>query len=309
MSFTDWVPTISPSSPPPAETLAWVAAALGTDVESCEPLVGGLSSAVHRLHLVGRSERVVLRRYTLADWLEREPYIPNGEARTLRLLDSLDLGVSTPGLVAADVDASHCDVPAVIMTEVMGQPFIDPREPLVWAEKLADCLAGIHAHPAIDGLADYRRWDQSRRPLPTWTQDAESWRKARRLVDGELPRHPQRFLHRDFHPNNVHWSDGEICAVVDWLGACNGPIAADLAHCRWNLAILADPAVADHFTDHYRRETDYSEDVTAYDLATVLSGPVGPFPTHAWNALGRADLTSDSVAPKIDGWLRHVLAA
>ena len=61
-----------------------------------------------------------------------------------------------------------------------------------------------------------------------------------------------------------------------------------------------------HFP-HCRVLTGYSEDVLVYDLSTVLSGPVGPFPTHAWNALGRTDMTSESVAPLIDDWLRHLL--
>lgn len=294
-------------TPPTAEAIAWVETVTESVVESVDALPGGLSSAVHRVTLAGSAGRVVLRRFTLADWIEREPYIPADEARTLGLLSSLDLGVATPELVAADVDGSHCDVPAILMTEVAGQPLIDPGDPLRWAERLADCLVGIHQQPAVAGLADYRRWDSPTRPVPTWTQDPESWSDARNRVAGELPQHPKQFLHRDFHPNNVHWAEGEVCAVVDWLGACNGPVAGDLSHCRWNLAILADPATAEHFTDHYRSQTGYSEDVTEYDLSTVLSGPVGPFPTHAWNALGRADLTSESVAPRIDQWLRHVL--
>jgi len=62
-------------------------------------------------------------------------------------------------------------------------------------------------------------------------------------------------LHCDYHPNNIHWVDGEICAVVDWLGACTGSLAGDLAHCRWNLAILDSIDLADHFLEHYRSLT------------------------------------------------------
>lgn len=307
MSHADWVPTTSPSIPPDPPTLAWVEAATGQRVGDVEALVGGLSSAVHRLHLDGDGDRLVLRRYTLGDWLEREPHIPFDEQRNLQVLADMSLGVDTPRLVASDPDGSHCDYPAILMTEVGGRPYIDPADPHDWAEKLAICLARIHEQPAVDGLPDARRWDDPSTPVPSWTGDEALWLEAKRRGAVDLPAHPVCFQHRDYHPNNIHWENGEICAVVDWLGACNGPVAVDLSHCRWNLAVLASPEIAEHFTEQYRLLTGYSEDVTTFDLATVLSGPVGPFPTHAWNSLGRADLTSESVAPKIDDWLRWVM--
>ena len=297
--FVDWVLTTSPSSAPPPQTLAWVETQLGDEVVGFDELVGGLSSAIHRLRLATQPN-VVLRRFTLVEWMEREPQIPHDEARNLAMLGRIDLGVVTPILVAADADGDHCDVPAILMTEVPGCPVIDPDNPVAWAERLAECLARIHEQPPVEDLPRYRWWDKPDRPVPTWTSDADLWRRAINRAHRDLPAHPDAFLHRDFHPNNIHWLDGELCAVVDWLSACTGPIAGDLAHCRWNLAILQSAAIADHFTDHYRRLTGYSEDVRPFDLCTVLSGPVGPFPTHAWNDLGRADLTSDVVAPRVD---------
>jgi aminoglycoside phosphotransferase (APT) family kinase protein len=276
-------------------------------VTSCVPLVGGLSSAVHLVDLAGTTERVVLRRYTMTEWMEREPNIPHDEARALGLLPTLDLGVPTPRLLAADPDGVHCDVPAVVMTEVPGRPLIDPDDRKDWAEQLAACLVGIHAVDLPKGIPRYRRWDRPSSPVPTWVTDPGQWLAARNRISGPLPDHETVFLHRDYHPNNVHWQDGQICAVVDWLSACLGPVAADLAHCRWNLAVLADPETAERFTARYRELTGYSENTTEYDLSTILSGPVGPFPTGAWNALGREDLTSDTVAPRIEAWLGHVL--
>lgn len=310
-SYLEWEdPAESPSTPPPAQALAWVERVLGDPVTAVEPLPGGVSSSIHRLTIgsvAAAKHRVVLRRYTLADWLTREPYIPHDEARTLSLLGRMDVGVPTPTLVAADPDGVHCDAPAILMTEVGGAPDIDPAEPAAWATALAECLAGIHRVPVPEGLGHYRRWDRHGGPIPSWTARPDLWREAAARVAGPLPRHRPTFIHRDFHPSNVHWEGGRICAVVDWLGACVGPAAADLAHCRWNLAILAEPWVAGVFTEHYRALTGHDEGLTEYDLATILSGPVGPFPTFAWNALGRHDLTSDTVAPRIDRWLAIVL--
>lgn len=306
--YLDWEPSSSPSTDPPAEALAWAEHAVGHRVTGWDPLPGGMSSAVHRLRLDGSADPVVLRRYTLADWMEREPNIPYDEARILGVLGRLELGVATPRLLAADPDGRHCDVPATLMTEVAGRPDIDPADPSRWAHDLATCLAGIHAAPIPDGLSTFGRWDRPGSPIPSWATDRDLWRRAKHEVSGPLPEHEPVFLHRDFHPSNVHWRRGSITAVVDWLSACVGSAAVDVAHCRWNLAVLVGVEVAEVFTETYRSLTGYRESVTAHDLSTILSGPVGPFPTFAWNDLGRNDLTSESVAVKIETWLAHVLA-
>lgn len=306
--WVDWEPSEPIDSPPPSETLDWIESELEATVIDVLPLPGGLSSAIHRLELLdGRV--VVLRRHVLADWMEREPNIPSDEATILGLLPGLRLGVETPSLVVADVDGTKADVPAIVMTEVSGRPDLAPPEPGPWAEGLATCLADIHAVDVglVDQLPAWRRWDEPGRPIPTWTAIPDRWREAKDLAPAELPVDEPRFLHRDFHPANVHWSGTDIVAVVDWLSACIGEPAADLAHCRWNLAILDSPDLADAFTVHYRELTGYEADTVDYDLSTVLSAPVGPFPVFAWHALGRRDLTPDVVAARIDGWLAHLL--
>ena len=300
--WDDWVPIGPLQTPPPSKTLDWVAAQVGEAVAEIQPLVGGMSSAVHRLSFANRPP-AVLRRYTYTDWIEREPHIPHDEVRNLTALGDLDVGVATPRLIGADPDAAHCDVPALLMTEIPGRPLIDPCHPRQWAEKIAACLARIHQTRPVPDLPRYRRWDSPDRPIPVWTSDPDLWRAGIARASDDLPGHPDAFLHRDYHPNNIHWLGDDICGVVDWLSACTGPIAGDLAHCRWNFAVLFDAELADHFTSHYRQITGYSEDTTPFDISVVMSGPVGPFPTGAWNDLGRTDMTSAVAAARIDAWL------
>lgn len=310
-AYVDREPTEPQTSSPAPQTLRWVERQVHDEVVNVEPLPGGMSSSIHRLTFAGGQDPLVVRRYTLTGWIEREPNIPHDETRILELLadrQRLDIGVPTPVLLASDPDGSECDVPTVIMSQVAGRPDIDPVDPYRWAARLARCLASIHRTPIPSGLPAFRRWDQPGSPIPGWTAEPELWREAKARISGPLPNQAPAFIHRDFHPCNVHWVNGEICAVVDWLSACIGPIAVDLAHCRWNLAMLADPTVAEHFTAEYRSITGYDEDVTAYDLSTILSGPVGAFPTFAWNALGRQDMTSETVGRSIDAWLGQVLA-
>lgn len=308
--WVDWEPSEPIDSPPPSGTLDWIESELGATVVDVMPLPGGLSSAIHRLELLdGRV--VVLRRHVLADWMEREPHVPADEAEVLRLLPSIGLAIETPSLVLADLDASQTDVPALVMSEVRGRPDLAPPEPISWAKNLAACLAAIHAvdidAPGVRDLPAWRRWDEAARPIPDWTSTPDRWLEAKQLVPDELTVEQPCFLHRDFHPANVHWQDTEVVAVVDWLGACIGEAAADLAHCRWNLAILDSPQLAEVFTEHYRGQTGYQGNTADYDLSTILSAPVGPFPVFAWHALGRRDLTTDVVAERIDGWLAHLL--
>ncbi len=308
MSNEAW--SLPPQEPPPDATLAWLERTIGGTVRSVEVLQGGLSSAVHRVDLDGSPhDTVVVRRMTQTSWLEREPEVPHREASILRALGDVDIGVATPTLVAADPGADETDVPTVVMTYVPGRPEIDPDDPVDWAERLAACLARLHNTPEPAGLTDFRRWDDPNRPPPEWVADTDAWDEARARVDGPLPEHPWQFVHRDFHPNNIHWERGEIVGVVDWLEAVRGPRAVDVTHCRWNLAILHSDEIADLFLDHYRQLTGYCENVVAYDLATVLSVGPGPIPTFAWNVLGRSDLTPDVVAARCENWLAHLLAS
>ncbi len=306
--WVDWEPSEPISSEPPSATLDWIEDELAAPVVDVLGLPGGLSSAVHRLELLdGRA--VVLRRYVLDDWMEREPEIPADEARILELLPTIGLPFETPSLILADRDGSRADVPAIVMSEVPGRPELAPTDAGAWADALAGAMAAIHAVDVdqVDGLDPWRRWDEPNRPIPTWTAAPDLWHEAKALVPTELAVDEPRFLHRDFHPNNIHWSGTEVVAVVDWLGACLGEPAADLAHCRWNLAILDGPERAVQFTWRYRELTGYEVDTTPYDLSTLLSAPVGPFPVFAWNALGRKDLTSEVVGQRIDAWLLHLL--
>ena len=239
-------------SRPPRQALAWAAARLGGRVVSARALRGGMSSAVH-LITVQRSgaerDQAVLRRYVRPDPDEPDPAAR--EARALRLAEAAD--VPTPALLAVDPDGTEAGVPALLMTRLPGRVDWWPSDLDRWLERLAGLLPRIHG-TALPGatlprFAPYRQ--DSYRP-PGWARYPRVWERAVEISLGPAPDLPAVLLHRDFHPGNVLWRRGRVSGVVDWLGACAGPAAADVAHCRVNLLTMG-AEVTERFTRRWER--------------------------------------------------------
>jgi aminoglycoside phosphotransferase (APT) family kinase protein len=213
-------------SRPPRQALAWAGSCLGGPVVAARALRGGMSSAVHLVTVWrpdGGRDDAVLRRYVRPD--PDEPYPAAAEARALRLAEAA--GVPTPALLAVDPDGSQAGVPALLMTRLPGRVDWWPSDLDRWLERLAGLLPRIHGTALPRGDA----------------------------VPPIAPYLPAVLLHRDFHPGNVLWRYGRVSGVVDWLGACAGPAAADVAHCRLNLLTMGAEVVS-RFTAGWEREAN-----------------------------------------------------
>src|SRR4029077_21087289 len=256
-------------SRPPRPALAWAGSYRGGRVVAARPLRGGMSSAVHLVTVRrpdGGSDDAVLRRYVRPDPDEPEPAV--AEARALRLAGMA--GVPTPALLAVDPNGIQAGAPALLMSRLPGRVDWWPSDLDRWLERLAGLLPRIHgtALPpgdAVPRFAPYRQ--ENYRPRG----GARSPRVGERAVEisrGPAPDLPAVLLHRDFHPGNVLWRYGRVSGVVDWLGACSGPAAADVAHCRLNLLTMG-AEVAERFTVSWERAAG-----TAYhpwgDVVTVV---------------------------------------
>ena len=142
--------------------------------------------------------------------------------------------------------------------------------------RLAESLDVIHDEPAAELPSDYAPHIDTRVMLPpTWTTQPALWERVYEVASGDWPAHDRHLIHRDYHPNNVLWSNGEVTGVVDWVNACRGPRGVDVGHCRVNLAALFGPELAFRFG---------SDQHPFWDVVSVADGP----------------LTSHSVYP---GWL------
>jgi aminoglycoside phosphotransferase (APT) family kinase protein len=109
---------------PPAEALAWLTAAAGARlVAAVEPMPGGASLAMHRVTVTfadGDRARLVLRRYVRPEHVAQDPVAAAHEAAVLELVEPI--ATPTPGLIAVDATGEQAGTPAVLMTELAGQP-------------------------------------------------------------------------------------------------------------------------------------------------------------------------------------------
>ena len=249
----------APASAPPPRAIAWAQRAAGGRVERVEPLAGATSAAVHALLVrtpAGSERELVLRRF-VREWIAEEPDAPEREARVLEAVAPLPF--PTPELVAADPRAEHCDAPALLMTRVPGAPVLVPDDEDAWLRALVAPLPALHAlgASAMPEL-QYRPWyDVPAARPPAWSSRPELWERMLEAIAGSWPELPEVAIHRDYHPANVLFAGGRLPGVVDWTNACRGPAANDVAHCRLNLALLRGPDCADAFLQRWREETGW----------------------------------------------------
>ncbi len=256
---------------PPADALAWVEQQLGARVEQVEPLEGGRSAAVHRLFLAGGREPVVLRRY-VRDWVRDEPEIPVNEAHVLRFLTGHP-AIPAPHLLAADPLGAETGVPTTVMTSVPGSVVWHPDDLESWLRRLAELLPVIHGVrvPADAGLAEWAPYGPEIPFPPPWSRHPSAWQAALSAYEGPRPEFERVFVHRDYHPGNLLWTDGEITGVVDWVSSCVGPAEEDVAHCRINLCYQFDMSVADRFLDLWLSVTGRDSWNPYHDLVNAVS--------------------------------------
>ncbi len=281
-------------------------------VLSVRPLAGATSSVLHSIEVSyrGRSVKTVLRQFFDAAWLKLEPDLALHEAAALK--KALNMKVATPELIAYDEKGDDCGVPTTLMTELAGAVQLNPANFDDWLHKMAEALLPIHATEAGDFPWTYYPYsDISRLEPPNWSAFPELWEKAIDVVAAApRPITRERFIHRDYHPNNVLWQDGRLSGVVDWVNACRGPAGIDVAWCRQNLAQLYGVEAADRFLDAYRSLAgagfEYHPFWDLIALIELLPGPPGVYP--GWTAFGITRLDEDIIKMRVDAYLESLIA-
>jgi aminoglycoside phosphotransferase (APT) family kinase protein len=244
----------------PPETLSWVSKTLGRGTRVLKVIeMSPASHTNHRLRVdtAGGAEiDLLLRRFTDRERLASDPwYQPVPEVDALRAIAPLH--VSVPALVAEDIDAAACDVPALLLTWLPGQTPVDPGDMATFVRGLAEPLPTVHAAQVPTSMRPYEPYFESDglsvgdlRP-PTWAFDRSTWERAFEAVARGRPQGPARFIHRDYHHGNTVWQEDELTGILDWTTGCVGPPGVDLARARINLAWDFDLETADAFLDAF----------------------------------------------------------
>ncbi len=173
---------------------------------------------------------------------------------------SLAHGVPVPEPVYVDETGGVLGVPGVVTRFVEGRQVANPRDPVEWAEALADLLLRIHAiHPSeedrrrlMDGNHEALHflrgdWPEKKAGHPL---TAGIFSAVRELQSANVSV-PAVLIHMDYWHGNVLWHEGRVSAIVDWDFASYGDPAIDVAYFRMNMYLRGIKAAADIFLRRY----------------------------------------------------------
>jgi aminoglycoside phosphotransferase (APT) family kinase protein len=257
-------------------TLAWIGDAMGPSarIVSVDPMPQAQTQmlAIEVQGAAGGMYSLLLRRYHDLSRLGSDPwYSAANEAAALRLL--LLSPVPAPLLVAADLEGTVCGVPALLTTQLAGRVVWDPDDMDDYMRQMALSLAAIHSAPgAQDDLNAYRPYySRAQVSAPSWSNRGTMWGRAIEVAFGEPAASRACFIHRDYHPFNILWTQGRLSGVVDWPTAAWGPPGIDLARMRINLAGELGLEVAARFLEIYDEVTGQAADRHPYwDLVDAV---------------------------------------
>jgi aminoglycoside phosphotransferase (APT) family kinase protein len=305
-------------------TLAWVSRHLaeGERIVRTEALHGGITAEMRRLTVGtadGGTRDLVLRSFVDPFFVEHAEDMLNREACALTLLAGT--GVSTPGPVAVDPSAEHCEYPSLLMTHLAGRTVLDDQGLQARVPLLARQLVAIHALRPAERPRAYEAWTTADAVVPPDGADAAAWAAATDVIRRPPPPCEGRFLHRDFQPGNVLFdvpppgvAGLRITGVVDWVQTSWGPADLDVAHCSTNLAMLHGPAWGLRFAEAYEEAGGVLAATAGERLywrlldALAFAGGV-EWVARPWQEAGRTELTTRAVEGRLDTYVTALMDA
>jgi aminoglycoside phosphotransferase (APT) family kinase protein len=167
--------------------------------------------------------------------------------------------------------------PGLALERVEGTTDVEPADLPDALDRMAGCLAGIHALDLdiLAGLSLPPREDPVEGTLlylPDQPEPAET--RAALEARGRLePRNAPTLLHGDFWPGNLLWRDGAVAAVLDWEDAAIGDPLCHLAGARVELTWKHGEAAAEAFTEAYGRRVAFDpSDLPLWALHATSAG-------------------------------------
>jgi hypothetical protein len=288
-----------------ARIARWLSEVLDPSFARVRSLSFGISSELDLLE--SKDGLFVLKRYVLPDEIERHPNRVTDELTALEAASAV-LGDLVPQPIAFDVTGALAGQPVILMTHLNGTPIIHGLDPVLLVEPL------IRPHrAAVDvRLPRFHHWfDRKRTRVPDWSASRDAWTRLEELVSATEPFSSEVFLHRDYHPGNLLWTEGRISGVVDWAVACRGPAAADVAHTRCNLMLTPGSEAAHRFLTEYKKADPSYQHDPWWDAAELFTWDDEVSGVVAFNAFGagldldllrtRADRFAESISGHAEG--------
>ncbi|MFD3589558.1 phosphotransferase family protein [Streptomyces sp. NPDC058683] len=294
----------------------------GERIVKTEALHGGITAEMRRLTIStrdGGTRDLVLRTFVDPFFEEHAEDLLNREAGVLSLLAGT--GVPTPGPVAVDPAAAHCEYPSLLMTHLQGRTVLDDEGLEARVPLLARQLVAIHALQPAERPREYEAWTTADAVVPPDGADAVAWAAATGVIRKPPPPYEGRFLHRDFHPGNVLFevpppgpAGPRITGVVDWVQTSWGPADLDVAHCSTNLALLHGPAWGMRFAEAYEKAGGVLAAAAGerlyWRLLDALAFAAGAqWVARPWQEAGRAELTTRAVEARLDAYVTALMDA
>lgn len=231
--------------------LTWASKTTGP-ITGVRELSGGWTSTMLLLSTESDDD-LVLRLMTREPWRSHGPGLTTRECEIQRMLESTP--IPAPRSRALDAVGRECGFPAHLMTLLPGEVDLN-RVDAGSLDRLADLLATIHEVAPTTEVRTYQSWAwEAKYVVPPWATDPSLWEEAFALLRTDAPDYEPCFIHRDFQPRNVLWSNDQISGVVDWVETSIGPAWLDVAHCCTNIAIGHGDDSADLFAAAYVART------------------------------------------------------
>jgi phosphotransferase family enzyme len=275
---------------------AWVLQVLGAKkVVDRRSLAFGITSDLRLIEVDGT--QLVLRQYLTNDVIDEVPRVIAQEADALQSARRV-LGELVPEPLAFDVTGDQAGHPSLLMTFLPGRPIVHNLDP----RRMVTPLVKIHEGGDPSGLPHYRHWfDLNSLAVPEWTTAPSAWTTLVAALHGPEPEGEPGMLHRDYHPGNLLWDQGELVGVVDWPSSCYGPRGIDVAHARGNLALVDGADAADAFLKAYIDLVPAYDHHPWWDVADLVSFDDDFRGVVAFNAFG-ARLDLDLLHSRADDW-------
>jgi len=295
-----------------APEIDWIEKTMGSGakVRSTSTPAGSTSSDLFRCTVDTKASTVdvVLRRYH--EWENGYDLdVPHYEAWAMRTAAAVD--VPTPTVLGVDTSLVDGLAPMTLFTYSPGRVVLAPADFDTWLNQMAQAMFAFHQVDVDDAPLDYFPYcDLAARTPPEWSAHQDAWARAIEIARRPAPSARRHFLHRDFHPCNVLFQDGKLSGVIDWVNACRGMAGVDVAHCRWNLALMYGLATADRFLRLYQElagpDWEYPSYFDLVELVETIGGKPTVYP--GWPVFGLTELTDDLMLERTEAMLLSALA-